>query len=299
MPARVVKRILDLEFVEMAELSTDDDLPQRPGCPAPARLPVTSISQWVEKYSLMAAVLSTHFPEKAAELFAYQATIVRAERNYEGSRWVIYDRQFRREALVRKDQNWSIADPRLYNEAFTGPLPGVDTACRTTTVQLPVLGTPTARSWAGSPTCPPGLQQCRFHSSQSLGQAKKSAVVIMTTSANSTLASIGMHAWRVVGHILSGTASEVLQGPGVALQSASRGQGPPGPPLLSNGCQTPSEPHLTRCLEMNHCLCCCIIDFSLIMFICSCYYWLGCHDCILVLRQSLHMHEGMKGSRGR
>ncbi len=39
------------------------------------------------------------------ELFAYQATIVRAERNYEAGWWVAYDRQFRREALARKDLN--------------------------------------------------------------------------------------------------------------------------------------------------------------------------------------------------
>ena len=45
---------------------------------------------------------------------------MRAERNYEGKRWVSYDRQFRREALARRDLNWSVTDPRLYNEAFTG-----------------------------------------------------------------------------------------------------------------------------------------------------------------------------------
>ena len=68
----------------------------------------------------MAAVLCSQFPDKAGELFAYQASIVRAELNYEGKRWVAYDRQYRREALARKDLNWSITDPRLYNEAFTG-----------------------------------------------------------------------------------------------------------------------------------------------------------------------------------
>ena len=105
----------------MAEIALDDDTLQTPGRPpAPARLPITDISQWVERYSLMTAVLTTRFPAKAPELLAYQATIVRAERNYEGKRWVSYDRQFRREALARKDLNWSVSNARLYNEAFTG-----------------------------------------------------------------------------------------------------------------------------------------------------------------------------------
>ena len=99
LPTRLVKKILDLKFVDMAE---------------------TRISQWLERFSLMAAILTTRFPEKAPEFFAYQAMIVRAERNYEGNRWVSYDRQFRREALARKDLNWSVPDSHLYNEAFTG-----------------------------------------------------------------------------------------------------------------------------------------------------------------------------------
>ena len=105
----------------MSEFSITDDPPQAPGRPpAPARPPVQEISQWVERFSLMAAVLTTRFPEKAPELWAYQATIIRAERNYEGKRWVTYERQYRRQVLAKEDLNWSVTDPRLYNEAFTG-----------------------------------------------------------------------------------------------------------------------------------------------------------------------------------
>ena len=46
------------------------------------------ISRWVERYPLMAA----RFPGKEPELFANQAQIVRAMRNYEPGRWVVYDR---------------------------------------------------------------------------------------------------------------------------------------------------------------------------------------------------------------
>ena len=37
-----------------------------------------------------------------------------------GRQWVLYDRQYRREALARRDLNWSTLNSRLYNEAFTG-----------------------------------------------------------------------------------------------------------------------------------------------------------------------------------
>ena len=80
----MVKRILDLKFVNMAVLTSDNDPPTgRPT--APSRLPVTNISQWVERFSVMAAVMVTRFPEKAPEFLAYQAMIMRVERNYEGS----------------------------------------------------------------------------------------------------------------------------------------------------------------------------------------------------------------------
>ncbi len=65
-------------------------------------------------------VISMRYSHKASEIFAYQATILRAERNYEAGRWVMYDRQFKREALARRDLDWSRTDPRFYNEAFTG-----------------------------------------------------------------------------------------------------------------------------------------------------------------------------------
>ena len=76
--------------------------------------------KWVEQFSLMADIICTRFPHKTPQLLAYQAPIVLAERNYEGTQWVSYDRRYWREALARKDLNWSVPDVRLYNEAFTG-----------------------------------------------------------------------------------------------------------------------------------------------------------------------------------
>ncbi len=120
LPSKIVKRILNLDFVDMAEITSDDLSSTIPGRPHPPRLPITDISIWLQRYSAMAAVLTARFPHKAPELFAYQGQIVRAARNYEGDRWVAYDRQFRRETLARKDLDWSSPNHRLYNEAFTG-----------------------------------------------------------------------------------------------------------------------------------------------------------------------------------
>lgn len=130
-PARLVRRILDLDFVEMCDLLPDswqeetqhllvlDSLQF-----APRRLsrkaPVNDIGLWVECFLRMATVLVSQYPDKAPEMFCYQASIVRAARNFEGNSWVAYDRQYRREALANKDLNWSQMNSRLYNEAFTG-----------------------------------------------------------------------------------------------------------------------------------------------------------------------------------
>ena len=78
----------------MSEITLDDlptPGPRQP--PFTARPPIQYITTWVEKFALMASLLATRFPEKASELFAYQAPIVRAERNFEGRRWVTYDRR--------------------------------------------------------------------------------------------------------------------------------------------------------------------------------------------------------------
>ncbi|KAL5518219.1 hypothetical protein EMCRGX_G003910 [Ephydatia muelleri] len=111
LPARLSRRIVELEFVEMSELLPDSWQEETQPLVVfdaqlnPRRLsrkaPVQDISLWIECFSRMAAVLVTRYPDKGPELWAYQASIVRAARNYEGLAWVAYDRQ-------------------LYNEAFTG-----------------------------------------------------------------------------------------------------------------------------------------------------------------------------------
>ena len=126
LPPKVAKKVLALEFVEMSELRADiwpdDTVPTEssPGPRRPSKPPVTNVRTWLECYGRMAALLCTRFPEKAAELWAYQTSILHAAHAYEGANWVAYDRLYRREMLAKKDLNWSMPNPRLYSEAFTG-----------------------------------------------------------------------------------------------------------------------------------------------------------------------------------
>ena len=82
--------------------------------------PVTDILLWLECFRRLASVLCTEFPDKAVEFWAYQTSIIKAARNLEGTAWVAYDHQYCREALAKRDLNWSTCNAHLYNEAFTG-----------------------------------------------------------------------------------------------------------------------------------------------------------------------------------
>ena len=57
----------------------------------PAHPQVTDILMWFECFTQLALVLCAKFPGKAAEFWAYQTTILRASRNFEGTVWVTYD----------------------------------------------------------------------------------------------------------------------------------------------------------------------------------------------------------------
>ena len=126
LPAKLVKRILDLEFVDMVELVPDSWRYQEEEakcCHQPKRQrrgPVTDILLWVECYASLVEVLCTGHPDKVPEFMAYQRTIVKAHRTFLGEGWVTYDTCFRRKAAAMKSLQWGQVDFNLYNETFTG-----------------------------------------------------------------------------------------------------------------------------------------------------------------------------------
>ena len=124
-PTKLIQRIWGLEYVDMWEL-----LPKtwQQGAAQsstyccsrhPKRGLITNIALWTECFTTLAAALSAHYPDKAPHLMAHLRTIVRANRNFEGSAWASYDAAYRRQAANNRSVNWAIPDPALYNEAFT------------------------------------------------------------------------------------------------------------------------------------------------------------------------------------
>ena len=95
LPARLVKRILEFEFVEIADMLPDawqeDSQTGADTHPLSRRLvrrtPIAEITLWLEGFARLASVLTSKHPTKAAEMWAYQSAIIRAARNFEGTAW--------------------------------------------------------------------------------------------------------------------------------------------------------------------------------------------------------------------
>ena len=125
-PAKISKKILDLEYVEMHELLPDSWLLQEEDSRcchqrrSNRRGPVTDILIWIECYSSLVAILSTKYPDKTPQLMSYMRTIVKSQRTFSGEGWVSYDTCFRRKAAISKSLEWGVIDFTLYNETFTG-----------------------------------------------------------------------------------------------------------------------------------------------------------------------------------
>ena len=126
-PEKLAQKIIRLEFVEMRELMPEmwwreEEEVARSTLSWPRRKvgPVTDILQWLSCYAAMVGVLSRAYPQMVPELMAYQATIIKCCRDFEGLAWAQYDRVYRRQAAQTKDLHWSRLNPTLYSLCFAG-----------------------------------------------------------------------------------------------------------------------------------------------------------------------------------
>jgi len=127
LPPKLIKKILELDFVDMTELVPDtwqfQDQEESGKCCSKKltrRGPVTDITLWIECYSILVAVLASKYPERTPAFMAYLRTILKAQRSFHGEGWVSYDLAYRRRAAYTKSLEWDKVDFTLFNETFAG-----------------------------------------------------------------------------------------------------------------------------------------------------------------------------------
>ncbi len=128
-PQKVVKRILELAFVEMGDLMPEVWMREEEEASVSRNVlilpkkrvgPVTDIGQWVQRFASFVSVLSTRYPKAVPELMAYMATIVKCSKDYHGVAWAQYDRGFRKQMATLRDLRWSRINPTLFSLCFSG-----------------------------------------------------------------------------------------------------------------------------------------------------------------------------------
>ena len=128
-PAKLVKRIQALEFVEMRELLPDnmalaerlEALPLRMGPVAKQaeQREVGSLMTRVSSFTTYVAIVAEVHPQRVRDMLAYMRLIIREAHKHGGQGWLTYDAVFRRnhQGLA---QQWNILDPSLHTAYIAG-----------------------------------------------------------------------------------------------------------------------------------------------------------------------------------
>lgn len=123
-PARLVKKIIKGEYVDMAELLRDNvEAERRKGSgegesSQSRRREIPDILSWVQCFSAYAAIVGTQYPGKMKELLAYQALIVSEYRRCGGKGWLLYDVAFRQQITDFGETDFSKLNQSLYLTTF-------------------------------------------------------------------------------------------------------------------------------------------------------------------------------------
>ena len=123
-PPKLVKKIHALEFMDVADLLTDnlELLRETDGASPSANLTtskrrphqVSNILSWVQCFTTYAAIVMEEHPQKARDLLAYLRLIVREAQTNENEGWREYDVAFRRYAAANPSLPWGQPLPSLY-----------------------------------------------------------------------------------------------------------------------------------------------------------------------------------------
>ena len=124
--AKLVKRIQEGQFVEMAELSlkqlgssdTPDD-EQSKSSKLKFR-EITNIVEWVQCFGTYIAIICRNEPYRIADLIGYQNLIIQSYQKYQQGHWLSYDHEFRQKTSASHILEWSNVDTTIWNLTFSG-----------------------------------------------------------------------------------------------------------------------------------------------------------------------------------
>jgi len=127
-PAKLVRRILKAEYVDMAELLRDNmeaerrrwqgEGPSSHFSSRVSRREIPDILSWLQCFTSYAAVVCSKFPDKTRELLAYQAMMIGEARRCGGRGWLLYDAAFRQQMTSFETTDFSKINQSLYATTF-------------------------------------------------------------------------------------------------------------------------------------------------------------------------------------
>ncbi len=125
-PGKLVKRILQGEFTDMAELLKDNVEAERRRLLSGetrsgqrnGRREVPDFESWLQCFSAYASVICSKFPHKARELWAYQAFMITEHRKCGGRGWSLYDSAFRQQIASLEAADFAKVNQSLYSTTF-------------------------------------------------------------------------------------------------------------------------------------------------------------------------------------
>ena len=129
--ARIVRRILRGDFVDMAELTEENlelelrrSLEGDEGKPLPAHKlrPVPDLLSWVRSFCHFAGIVARTHPSKAVDLWAYMAIMVSG--GEKGDWWRAYDSRFRQQLTSLDKAEFGRLDQALYTRSLLATAAG-------------------------------------------------------------------------------------------------------------------------------------------------------------------------------
>jgi len=138
-PARLLKRVENGLFVEMAELSpsysdsSDCSIDDQYAGPRKRPPVLKDIMDWVGCFEIYIATVSRQKPKRVPDLLGYQRISMGASLHCREGKWLTYDRRLRLKVSASNATEWSTIDITIWNTTFPeraiygyhsqGPLP--------------------------------------------------------------------------------------------------------------------------------------------------------------------------------